>query len=126
MADNAGKVKAGARRARFTFLEKRARNEEKAMTKICAGCGRSSYAVCLTIRADAPWKTAEAFLEDARVHPGKLKMGNAGTGSIWHLATAMLEQKSGVRFTHIPYEGAGSAVSALMSGFVDEPSVRQR
>ncbi|MFS8212908.1 tripartite tricarboxylate transporter substrate binding protein [Paenibacillus polymyxa] len=73
----------------------------------------------ITVRADAPWKTAEAFLEDAGAHPGKLKMGNAGTGSIWHLAAAMLEQKSGVRFTHIPYEGAGPAVSALMSGFVD-------
>ncbi|MFC7559653.1 2-keto-3-deoxygluconate permease [Paenibacillus farraposensis] len=60
------------------------------MANICAGCGRSSYAVCLTVRADTPWKTAEAFLEDARVHPGKLKMGNAGTGSIWHLAAAML------------------------------------
>ncbi|MGW8956985.1 tripartite tricarboxylate transporter substrate binding protein [Paenibacillus sp. NPDC055715] len=73
----------------------------------------------ITVRADAPWTTAEAFLEDAHAHPGKQKIGNAGTGSIWHLAAAMLEQKSGVRFTHIPYEGEGSAVSALMSGFVD-------
>lgn len=30
----------------------------------------------ITVRADAPWKTAEAFLEDARAHPGKLKMGD--------------------------------------------------
>lgn len=46
-------------------------------------------------------------------------MGNAGTGSVWHLAAAMLEKEAGVKFTHIPYEGAGPAISALLSGFVD-------
>ncbi|MDQ1236099.1 tripartite-type tricarboxylate transporter receptor subunit TctC [Paenibacillus sp. SORGH_AS306] len=73
----------------------------------------------ITVRADAPWKTAQQFLDYARTHPGQIKMGNAGTGSIWHLAAAMLEQATHVTFTHIPYEGAGPAVSALMSGFVD-------
>ena len=73
----------------------------------------------ITVRADAPWTTAAAFLEYARTHPGEVKMGNAGTGSIWHLAAATLEKESGVTFTHIPYEGAGPAVSALASGFVD-------
>ncbi|WP_411346880.1 tripartite tricarboxylate transporter substrate binding protein [Paenibacillus sp. WLX1005] len=73
----------------------------------------------ITVRADAPWKTAEQFLTYARTHPGELRMGNAGTGSIWHLAAAMLERSAHVTFTHIPYEGAGPAVSALDSGFVD-------
>ncbi|WP_458120964.1 tripartite tricarboxylate transporter substrate binding protein [Paenibacillus sp. Z6-24] len=73
----------------------------------------------ITVRADAPWKTAEEFLGYARTHPGEVRMGNAGTGSIWHLAAASLEQATHVTFTHIPYEGAGPAVSALMSGFVD-------
>lgn len=73
----------------------------------------------ITVRADASWKTAEQFLNYARTHPGEVRMGNAGTGSIWHLAAAMLEQSTHVQFTHIPYEGAGPAVSALNSGFVD-------
>ena len=73
----------------------------------------------ITVRADAPWKTASDFLEYAKAHPGELKMGNAGTGSIWHLAAATLEKGTGVTFSHIPYEGAGPAVSALLSGFVD-------
>lgn len=73
----------------------------------------------ITVRADAPWKTAAEFLDYAKAHPGEIKMGNAGTGSIWHLAAATLEKESGLAFTHIPYEGAGPAVSALLSGFVD-------
>lgn len=73
----------------------------------------------ITVRADAPWKTASEFLAAAKAHPGELRMGNAGTGSIWHLAAATLEKGTGVTFSHIPYEGAGPAVSALLSGFVD-------
>lgn len=46
-------------------------------------------------------------------------MGNAGTGSIWHLAAVTLERETGVKFAHIPFEGGGPAVSALMDGFVD-------
>ena len=73
----------------------------------------------ITVRADAKWTTAAEFLADAKAHPGEIKMGNAGTGSIWHLAAVTLEQGTGAEFRHIPYEGAGPAVSALLSGFVD-------
>ncbi|MGF7030937.1 tripartite-type tricarboxylate transporter receptor subunit TctC [Paenibacillus mucilaginosus] len=73
----------------------------------------------ITVRAEAPWTTAAEFLDFAKAHPGKVKMGNAGTGSIWHLAAATLEKGTGVKFSHIPFEGAGPAVSALTSGFVD-------
>ncbi|MEJ8305819.1 tripartite tricarboxylate transporter substrate binding protein [Saccharibacillus sacchari] len=73
----------------------------------------------ITVRADAKWQNAAEFLADAKAHPGEIKMGNAGTGSIWHLAAVTLEQGTGAEFRHIPYEGAGPAVSALLSGFVD-------
>lgn len=77
----------------------------------------------LTVRAQAPWKTAAEFLAYAKAHPGELRIGNAGTGSIWHLEAAILEKGAGVTFSHIPYEGAGPAVSALLSGFVDAVTV---
>ncbi|WP_425436716.1 tripartite tricarboxylate transporter substrate binding protein [Paenibacillus donghaensis] len=73
----------------------------------------------ITVRAEAPFKTVNEFLDFAKAHPGELKMGNAGTGSIWHLAAVTLERETGVKFAHIPFEGAGPAVSALMDGFVD-------
>ncbi|WP_379128337.1 tripartite tricarboxylate transporter substrate binding protein [Paenibacillus sp. sgz500958] len=73
----------------------------------------------ITVRAESPFKTVNEFLDYAKSHPGEIKMGNAGTGSIWHLAAVTLEQGTGVKFAHIPFEGAGPAVSALMSGFVD-------
>lgn len=77
----------------------------------------------ITVRADSPYTTVEEFLAAAK-QPGKdIKVGNAGNGSIWHLAAASLEDKTGARFNHIPFQGAGPAVLALLGGHVDAVAV---
>lgn len=73
----------------------------------------------ITVRADSPWKTAKEFLDHAKANPGKVKLGNSGTGAIWHLAAAAVEKNAGVTFNHIPFEGAAPAITALMGGHVD-------
>ena len=58
----------------------------------------------ITVRADAPWNTIEEFLAAAKKDSGKISMGNAGNGSIWHLAAAALEDKTGTKFNHTPFQ----------------------
>ena len=77
----------------------------------------------ITVRADAPWNTIEEFLAAARSDSGKISVGNAGNGSIWHLAAAALEDKTQVKFNHTPFQGAGPAVLALMGGHIDAVAV---
>lgn len=77
----------------------------------------------ITVRADAPWNTIEEFLATAKKDSGKISMGNAGNGSIWHLAAAALEDKTGTKFNHTPFQGAGPAVLALMGGHIDAVAV---
>lgn len=77
----------------------------------------------ITVRADAPWNTIEEFLAAARKESGKIGVGNAGNGSIWHFAATALGQKTGIQFNHIPFQGAGPAVLALMGGHVDAVAV---
>jgi tripartite-type tricarboxylate transporter receptor subunit TctC len=77
----------------------------------------------ITVRADAPWNTVEEFLAAAKKESGKLSMGNAGNGSIWHLAAAALEDKTGTKFNHTPFQGAGPAVLALLGGHIDAVAV---
>ncbi|MFC7610463.1 Bug family tripartite tricarboxylate transporter substrate binding protein [Teichococcus aestuarii] len=38
----------------------------------------------VTVKADAPWKTLGEYLEHAKANPGKIRVGNSGTGAIWH------------------------------------------
>jgi tripartite-type tricarboxylate transporter receptor subunit TctC len=77
----------------------------------------------ITVRADAPWNTIEEFLAAARKAPGKIGVANAGPGSIWHLAASALEEKTGVKFNHVPFQGAGPGVLALLGGHVDAAAV---
>ena len=77
----------------------------------------------ITVKADAPWNTVEEFLAAAKRAPNPMSMGNSGNGSIWHLAAASLEERTGLTFNHIPFPGANPAVLALMGGHVDAVSV---
>lgn len=77
----------------------------------------------ISVKADAPWNTYEEFIEYAKANPGKVRIGNSGTGAIWHLASEALADKTGVKFNHIPYDGANPAVTALLGGHIEAVTV---
>jgi tripartite-type tricarboxylate transporter receptor subunit TctC len=77
----------------------------------------------ITVKADAPWNTVEEFLAAAKKNPGDVRVGNAGNGSIWHLAAAALEEKTGAKFNHVPFNGANPAVLALLGGHIEAVAV---
>lgn len=77
----------------------------------------------ITVKAEAPWNTIEEFLADAKKKPDSMRVGNSGNGSIWHLAAAALEDKTGTKFNHIPFQGAAPAVLALMGGHIEAVAV---
>ncbi|OUM00648.1 tripartite tricarboxylate transporter substrate binding protein [Variovorax sp. JS1663] len=73
----------------------------------------------LAVRADAPWKTLDEFIADARRKPGTYNYGSSGNYGTMHVPMEMLKSAAGFRMTHIPYTGAGPAVVALLAGQVD-------
>jgi tripartite-type tricarboxylate transporter receptor subunit TctC len=75
----------------------------------------------ITVRADAPWKTAEEFIAAAKT--GDFRIGNGGNGSTWHLSAAAIEDKTGVKFNHIPFSGANPAALALLGGHIEAITV---
>ncbi|HLO12919.1 MAG TPA: tripartite tricarboxylate transporter substrate binding protein [Pseudoneobacillus sp.] len=77
----------------------------------------------ITVSADAPWNTVDEFIEYAKQNPGKIRIGNSGSGAIWHLAALSLEEKTGAKFNHIPFEGAAPAVTALLGGHIEAVTV---
>jgi tripartite-type tricarboxylate transporter receptor subunit TctC len=77
----------------------------------------------ITVQSSAPWNTIEEFLAAAKAKPGEMKVGNSGNGSIWHLAAAGLEDKTGVKFNHVPFQGAAPGVVALLGGHIDAVAV---
>jgi tripartite-type tricarboxylate transporter receptor subunit TctC len=76
-----------------------------------------------TVAANAPWNTLEEFTAYTKANPGKVRMANSGSGSGWHLTAVAFEQKTGVQFAHIPFNGAAPGVTALLGGNVEAIAV---
>jgi tripartite-type tricarboxylate transporter receptor subunit TctC len=79
--------------------------------------------VMFQVRADAPWKNLQEFLDYARKNPGLITVGNSGAGGGVHLIAVAFEKAAGVKFNHIPFAGGGPSVTALLGGHVNAVSV---
>jgi tripartite-type tricarboxylate transporter receptor subunit TctC len=76
----------------------------------------------LAVRADAPWKTVQQFVADAKKRPSAINYGSSGNYGTMHVPMEILAQTAGIKLTHIPFTGAGPAVVALLSGQIDAVS----
>ena len=74
--------------------------------------------VSIAVKADSPWKEIGDLVEHARKNPGKVRAGNSGRGSFTHLTAVALENKTGVKFTHVPF-GQGLAVAAMLGDKIE-------
>jgi tripartite-type tricarboxylate transporter receptor subunit TctC len=63
-----------------------------------------------------PAKTVSEFVALAKSQPGNLRIGSAGNGSGTHLMAELLMRGAGIKLNHVPYKGAGPAVSATVAG----------
>jgi tripartite-type tricarboxylate transporter receptor subunit TctC len=70
----------------------------------------------LGVTASAPWKNVQELVEDAKAHPGVIPYGSSGSYGTLHVSMAMFELAAGIKMLHIPYKGAGPAVTDLLSG----------
>ena len=73
----------------------------------------------LVVRSESPWKTAREFIEDARKRPGQISFSSSGVYGTLHMAMELLSHAAGVKLRHVPYAGAGPALTAILGGHVD-------
>jgi tripartite-type tricarboxylate transporter receptor subunit TctC len=65
-----------------------------------------------------PAQTVPELIAYAKANPGKITMASAGTGSSGHLAGEMFKMIAGINMLHVPYRGAGPALTDLLGGQV--------
>ncbi|HKZ05998.1 MAG TPA: tripartite tricarboxylate transporter substrate binding protein [Methylomirabilota bacterium] len=78
----------------------------------------TSEPVSLAVKADAPWKDLRELLAFAKAHPGQVRVGNSGRGSFTHLAAVALENRAGVKLTHVPF-GRELAVTTVLGDRIE-------
>jgi len=73
----------------------------------------------VVVSADSPYKTFAEFLAAAKANPGKLSYASQGGGTSAHLAGELFNSLAGTKLTHVPYKGAGPALTDVIGGQVD-------
>ena len=73
----------------------------------------------LVVRADSPYKSVADLVAAAKASPGKINYSSSGIFGTLHVAMEMFANAAGIQLFHIPYQGGGPAVQALLGGQVE-------
>jgi tripartite-type tricarboxylate transporter receptor subunit TctC len=70
----------------------------------------------LSVHPSIPAKTVKELVALARARPGQINYGTAGNGSAPHMAMELFQSMSKTKMVHVPYKGAGPAMTDLLGG----------
>ena len=77
----------------------------------------------LWVNAESPYKTSKDFISEAKSRAGdqmkRFKMAGTGSKQEDQIITAAIEQKTGIKFTYIPFKGGGDVAVQLVGKHVD-------
>jgi len=78
----------------------------------------ASGPLVLVVHPSLPVRSVKELIAFARSRPGEINFGSAGAGTLPHLSAELFNSMSGITMVHIPYKGAGAAVTDVMAGRV--------
>ena len=73
----------------------------------------------LVVGANHPWKTVKDIVADAKKRPGDISYSSSGIYGTLHMAMEMFAHAAGIKLKHVPYGGAGPALTAVLGGHQD-------
>jgi tripartite-type tricarboxylate transporter receptor subunit TctC len=73
----------------------------------------------MEVNPNFPAKSVAEFIAYGKANPGKINMASSGNGTSVHLSGELFMAMTGVKMTHVPYRGAGPALTDLIAGTVD-------
>ena len=77
------------------------------------------FPVAIAVQESSPWKTFNELVDYAKKNPGKLRFSTAGIGSLSHFNLEIIQSLTGAQFTHVPFKGGESVITALLGGHVE-------
>jgi tripartite-type tricarboxylate transporter receptor subunit TctC len=72
----------------------------------------------LLVTPSLPVHTVPELVSYAKAHPGRLNYGTPGQGSSIHMTTEYFMALAGIDMVHVPYKGAGPALTGAMGNEV--------
>jgi tripartite-type tricarboxylate transporter receptor subunit TctC len=77
-----------------------------------------SIANVLIVHPSNPAKTVADVVEQARAKNGEFTYSSGGIGTSHHISGVLLELRSGVKMTHVPYRATPAGIQAVVNGEV--------
>lgn len=81
--------------------------------------GISAMPLVLAVNPQLPAASVDELIALAETEPGKLRYPSSGIGGSPHLAATEFNLLAGTEMTHLPQDGSGPAVAAVMAGAAD-------
>lgn len=72
----------------------------------------------LVVHPSVPAQSVKELIALAKARPGTINFASSGIGSTAQLASEMLKTMAGIDIVHVPYKGAGPALTDVMGGQV--------
>jgi tripartite-type tricarboxylate transporter receptor subunit TctC len=72
----------------------------------------------IVVHPSVPAKTFPEFIAYTKTNPRKINMASSGNGTTPHVAGELFKMMAGVDMVHVPYRGAGPALTDLLGGQV--------
>lgn len=72
----------------------------------------------MVVTPSLPVKSVAEFIAYCKANPGKVNMASSGSGTSVHLSGELFKSMTGCNMVHVPYKGAGPALTDLMAGQV--------
>ncbi|WP_326534416.1 Bug family tripartite tricarboxylate transporter substrate binding protein [Pseudorhodoferax sp.] len=78
----------------------------------------STESMSVIVHPSVPVNSVQELIALAKSKPGQLNMASFGNGSIAHLAGELFKSMAGVDMLHVPFQGSGPALTAMVGGHV--------
>jgi tripartite-type tricarboxylate transporter receptor subunit TctC len=78
----------------------------------------ATSSVAVIVNPQVPAKSLREFIDLAKREPGKMHYSSPGNGGPQHLVMELLKLEAGIDLVHVPYKGAGGALTDLIGGHV--------
>jgi len=79
----------------------------------------SSVPLVIVASGKSPYRSMADVIAAAKAKPDSITFASPGNGTVGHLAGELIMRIAGVKLVHVPYRGAGPALTDLLGGQVD-------
>ncbi len=78
----------------------------------------TEISLVMAIQSGQPWNNISDLIEYAKQHPGKIKFGHPGVGSMNHIAGETFAQAANIQLEQVPFQSAAESTASLLGGHI--------